>query len=208
MCEGTQKASEPVSCFKYAMFSGSQWGQTGAHTVTWGEALGLCAGTSNANTVTTCFKDKIKANYSVNSAINACKTGATATPAVAVLNTRVLNTAPLAVAVAANQEQACFNYVQGKIAWDNAGKNTTWGSGNVQRLCKGTTSQYSPGNCFKYVLFSGTSWGKRPTDQVGWQQAIDLCEGISNNQETTTCFKNAIGSGKSLDAAIKLCEKK
>lgn len=207
LCEGTDKASEPVSCFKYAMFSGSQWGQTSAHTVTWGEALNLCAGTNNANTVTTCFKDKIKAGFSVNSAINACRSGGAVTPAVALVNPGILHTTPVVIA-AANQEEACFNYVQGKIAWDNAGKNKTWSPANVQRLCKGTTSQYSPGNCFQYVLFSGSSWGKRPTDQVGWQQAIDLCEGISNNQETTSCFKNAIGSGKSLDAAIKLCEKK
>jgi len=213
LCAGTVKAAEPVNCFKYVMFSGSQWGQTSAHNVTWSEATNLCAGTSDANSVTTCFKNKIKAGQSLGSAIAACKTGTskTAVTGAVVNNTAViaaLNTHALGAANTANKEDACYNYVQGKIAWDNAGKNTTWGAGNVKRLCKGTTSEFSPGNCFKYVMFSGSSWGKRPSDNVGWQQAIDLCEGISNNQETTGCFKNNIGSGKSLDAAIKQCEKK
>jgi hypothetical protein len=105
-------------------------------------------------------------------------------------------------------ESDCYKYVQGNIPWDLAGKNKNWNKANVKRLCKGTTSKYSPGNCFRYVMFKGSSWGKKAKHKVNWNKAIDLCEGISNNRDVTTCFKNAIAAGKSLDRSIKLCEKK
>ena len=110
--------------------------------------------------------------------------------------------------IAPLKEKECFSHVQGRIAWDNAGKAKKWASSNVKKLCKATTSKSAPGDCFKYVMRSGSSWGKKSTHKVNWQTAMDLCEGIVNYNKTTVCFKNAIKSGKNLNAAIKYCERK
>lgn len=206
LCQGAVSAPEPGKCFQYTLFNGSDWGQTTHHKVGWSEAVSLCAGTANSATTTQCFKTKISAGQSVPQAITACgKKELIRTLPVATLVTRPLRTNTVALAV--NQEKACYDYVQGNIPWDNAGKNKNWSAANVNRLCKGTTSQYSPGNCFKYVMFDGNDWGKRTADKVDWQVAVDLCEGISNNRDTTSCFKEAIKSGKTLADAIKQCEK-
>ena len=211
LCAGTTRATEPGVCFNYVMFRGSDWGQKSTHKIQWGDASTLCQGTSNSASTTACFKAKINANQSVSQAAKACAKNKTTTVVRnqnAVKPIIVPQKLPLATQVKVLQEKECYDYVQGKIAWDNAGKNKNWSPTNVKRLCKGTTSKYSPGNCFNYVMFKGSTWGKRPADKVDWSKAIDLCEGISNNKKVTTCFKSAIASGKALAQAIKQCEKK
>jgi hypothetical protein len=229
LCRGTTKAKEPGSCFSYVLFNGNDWGKTTDHSVSWKEASDLCSGTSDSTATTRCFKLKIAARQSLSEAIGACTnakpvrafipraaisvapvttfTRAEITPT-ATLTRRDVAATTLTRTISVNQEKACFDYVQGKIAWDNAGAQKTWSPANVNRLCKNTASNSAPGDCFKYILFDGHMWGKRASDEVAWQQALDLCEGISNNQETTSCFKNSIAAGSSLTDAIKQCERR
>jgi hypothetical protein len=219
LCRGTTKATEPGACFRYVLFNGNDWGQTANHSVSWKEASDLCSGTSDATATTQCFKSKIAARQSLTEAINACtnakpvrllipRAAISVAPVTTFTRAEITPAATLTRTISVNQEKACFDYVQGKIAWDNAGTQKTWSPTNVNRLCKNTTSNSAPGDCFKYALFDGHLWGKRSSDQVSWQHALDLCEGISNNQETTTCFKNAIAAGSSLNDAIKQCERR
>ena len=87
------------------------------------------------------------------------------------------------------QEKECYNYVQGRIAWDAAGKSKQWGADNVKKLCKGTSSKYAPGNCFNYAMRSGASWGRKPHHKMDWRKASKLCAGTNNANQVTTCFK-------------------
>jgi len=213
LCKGTSNASAPGVCFKYAMFNGSSWGKKASHKMNWSKAVTLCAGTSHAGNSTTCFKAKISAGRTLDDAIKMCararviKPG-TLTTAVKVPTIKIPTTVIATGVIAKNEESSCYKYVQGNIAWDSKGKNKKWSPANVNRLCKGTTSTYSPGNCFKYAMFNGSSWGKKATHVMNWSKAIDLCEGISNANQATTCFKNKIAKGKNVDQAINSCEKK
>lgn len=222
LCKGTTQPLEPGKCFRYAMFNGSAWGKKSSHAMTWSKASRLCAGTNNAQSTTTCFKNAIASGQTLDNAINQCDGDpATGTAPIryvynpkVVLNTKLLpQPAPPKgpsggkPSTSGGKEAECFDYVQGNIAWDPQGRSKTWGANNLRRLCKGTTSKFSPGNCFKYVMFSGASWGKKPQHSVTWREAVDLCEGTSSAQATTSCFKNAIARGRSLQQAIAQCDK-
>lgn len=173
--------------------------------MTWSKAIDLCAGTSNARQTGECFKSRIAKNDTLDKAISQCAKYKPAKTAVFIPT--LINVPPVRTN-AKNEETSCYNYVQGKIAWDNQGKQKSWNANNVKRLCKGTTSTYSPGNCFKYAMFKGSQWGKTSAHKMDWNKALDLCEGISNAQQVTGCFKDAIKNGNSLNQAIKSCEKK
>lgn len=196
LCDGATNPSAPPGCFYTAMFRGAQWGQRREHSMNWMRATQLCAKTSNAATPISCLKGRLAANYSLQSAINACDS-----------NPRTVAVRPRPKPAAELKENECYNYVQGRIAWDPAKKNKTWNKANVKRLCKATTSKFSPGNCFSYAMHGGSKWGKRPGDNMTWSKAIDLCEGTSNANKTTTCFKKEITRGRSLDQAIARCDR-
>ena len=191
LCKGTTSATAPGNCFKYAMRSGGSWGKTSAHKMDWPQAVDLCEGIISYETTTKCFRDEIRSGKNLGSAIKKCERGSQNNAA----------TSP-------SKEAQCIANVQGKIAWDPAAKIKSWAATNVNRLCKDTSSATAPGNCFKYAMRSGSSWGKTSAHKMNWAKALDLCEGISNSNKTNNCFKQAIQSGKSLDAAIKHCERK
>ncbi len=60
-------------------------------------------------------------------------------------------------------EQACYDNVQGKIAWNTAG-NTKWEEANVRALCKGARAVKPRGTCFQENM-----------PKVGWQAAVAQC---------------------------------
>lgn len=66
----------------------------------------------------------------------------------------------------ANQETNCFNNVQGKVAWSQAGKKT-WGPANIKKLCAGTRNPSRTIACFKQGIASHNDWNK----------AINSCRG-------------------------------
>jgi len=49
---------------------------------------------------------------------------------------------------ASDQENECFNDIQGKIAW-NDNKDLNWDAENVKQLCQGTSKPSEPGKCFQ-----------------------------------------------------------
>lgn len=69
----------------------------------------------------------------------------------------------LIIQVAANaqsytaEEQNCFEMVQGKVAYDQAG-NKTWAEVNLRNLCKGTTNADATVNCFRSKISGGMTW--------------------------------------------------
>ncbi|SDZ99758.1 Astacin (Peptidase family M12A) [Thiothrix caldifontis] len=105
-----------------------------------------------------------------------------------------------------NAVSGCKAYIQGNIAWDQNGKLKYWAESNLHKLCDGTTSKYSPGNCFMYVMREGDKWGRKPEDIVNWQKAVEICASTSNAQSSTACLKNTVATGKSFDQAIQACK--
>lgn len=78
----------------------------------------------------------------------------------------VVSSIIIAAAPTGNQEQACFNMVQGKVAWNQAG-NTKWGPNNIKNLCKGSRNPSQTISCFKQGIARHNNWG----------QAISSCAG-------------------------------
>jgi len=235
ICKGTTKPQQTASCFSRAMFNGAQWGKKNTHVMNWSLAGRLCAGANNANAKITCLKQKIAQGKSLNQAVKACGSGGgpavikpllvnkaflaapvyvapqqtnksaqVANPTVKRTYAGSVNSALIAKSI--SKEQQCFNNIQGKIAWDPDGRAKTWGASNIERLCKGTTSAAAPGACFNYAMRNTAAWGKTAAHIMDWKKAIDLCEGSSNANATTNCFKSAIAAGKSLGQAIRQCE--
>ena len=60
-------------------------------------------------------------------------------------------------------EQDCYNLVQGKVAHDKAG-NKIWSEGNLRRLCKNTTSPVRTVDCFNLRIANYNDW-KRGLDE-------------------------------------------
>lgn len=71
--------------------------------------------------------------------------------------------APIGSAAAANSgaglEQQCFDAIQGKVAYDQAG-NKWWGASDVQKLCAGTTNTAATIACFQAEIKSHNSWSR------------------------------------------------
>ncbi len=57
------------------------------------------------------------------------------------------------------QEYACFNAVQGKIAYDQAG-NKNWSAANVRKLCQHTTNPNVTIACFQREIQAHNNWEK------------------------------------------------
>ncbi len=56
-------------------------------------------------------------------------------------------------------EQQCFNAIQGKVAYNQAG-GTRWAASTVQKLCKGTTNTAATIACFKAEIQNHNSWSR------------------------------------------------
>ncbi len=76
---------------------------------------------------------------------------------------RVLSSSNVAVNSSSNNsgnlEQQCFNAVQGKVAYNQAG-NKSWSPSNVQKLCKGTTNPANTIACFKREIQNHNNWSR------------------------------------------------
>ncbi len=197
LCRGAVQADQPPTCFHRVM----QWGRQNAAEVHWQNALGLCAGSTDARRDEQCFIDRVRGGAKVTDAVKHCGGTVSATP---VFKTPVFNytLTPLRNDASA----ACEKYVQDRIAWDPAKRNKHWNAANLKRLCQGTTSQYAPGNCFKYVLHDGAAWGQTDRHNVQWSDAVNLCAGTSNARQVTGCFKDAIARNFTLQRAITQCK--
>ncbi|MEK7802658.1 MAG: PLAT/LH2 domain-containing protein, partial [Pseudomonadota bacterium] len=72
----------------------------------------------------------------------------------------------------AENEQNCFNQVQGKVAYDTAG-NKAWNENNIKNLCRGTTNPSATIGCFS---------SKMP--QIGWAKASQECAATNISSQT------------------------
>jgi len=95
---------------------------------------------------------------------------------------------------------ACHDAVQGQIAWDYNG-NTSWGRGNLERLCSGAETSVQPAKCFDQVMHRGVNWGSGTNWQ--WANALDLCEGTTDASATISCFEREKRNG--WQDAIETC---
>ena len=59
----------------------------------------------------------------------------------------------------ASPEQACFDMVQGKVAWNQAGEKG-WDPGNIQNLCRGTTDPAATISCFTQQIQTHNNWNQ------------------------------------------------
>lgn len=56
-------------------------------------------------------------------------------------------------------EQQCFNAVQGKVAYDQAG-NKQWSEANIRNLCQGTTNPSATISCFENEIRTHNDWSR------------------------------------------------
>lgn len=71
----------------------------------------------------------------------------------------------------AQNEQDCFNLVQGKVAYDKAG-NKNWGEANIRRLCKNTAYPARTIDCFNL----------RMANYGDWKRGLDECSAELNGK--------------------------
>lgn len=99
-------------------------------------------------------------------------------------------------------EDACFESIQGRIAWNYDG-DRNWNSENILRLCRGTRNPQQPGICFHRVMHGGLNWGGGT--QWEWQNAMELCQGTSDANRTIGCFQEIVGRGAGWSRAVADC---
>ena len=61
------------------------------------------------------------------------------------------------------EEQACYNDVQGKVAWQQGG-SLEWGRANVERLCKGVLQRSQRIACFQKGILAHNDWDRAIKD--------------------------------------------
>ena len=98
---------------------------------------------------------------------------------------------------------ACFDAVQGKVAWDYSG-STSWSSANVRATVQGAESSPEPANCFQQVMHDGVDWGGG-TQWIGTTHSI--YESSLDADATIQCFEAAISGGTDWVEAIAACGK-
>jgi hypothetical protein len=64
---------------------------------------------------------------------------------------------------AGSAEQACFDAVQGKVAWSQGGTKQ-WDPANIRKLCKGATDANARVACFKNGIATHNQWAKAITE--------------------------------------------
>lgn len=102
-------------------------------------------------------------------------------------------------------ERACFDLVQGRIAW-NYFAARTWDPTNIQNLCRGTTNPIEPPDCFQRVMHSGLiPWDGNPKGW-SWENVSKLCAGTNDADKRISCYQERIAKGSSGALAIERCK--
>lgn len=127
-------------------------------------------------------------------------------------------------------EQECYNKVQGKVAWNQAG-TSEWVPLNIQKLCTGTTDPDATIACFKQGIAQHNDWSRaidacKGKDQeaqcadlvqgkVAWNRSGDrqwrpenvkkLCAGSTSPTVTVACFQQGIEQHDDWSRAISDC---
>ena len=114
---------------------------------------------------------------------------------------------PLNPAAEIGSATACRDALQGHIAWDYDG-STVWATANLDRLCAGAPRSTEPARCFQTAMHGGVgeggiNWGGGNRWQ--WQNAVDLCTGVTDANAVIGCFRERIANGTDWQAAIRAC---
>ncbi len=114
---------------------------------------------------------------------------------------------PLNPATEIGGTTACRDALQGRIAWDYDG-STLWAATNLERMCGGAPRSTEPARCFQTAMHGGIgeggiSWGGGNRWQ--WQNAVELCAGVTDADATISCFRQQIANGADWQAAIRAC---
>jgi hypothetical protein len=141
-----------------------------------GNVRRLCKGSTNAFTTIDCFYNSV-GKIGQENAIAECSgqipLGSSpllpSPSAPTNLNIRGANASTTNIP---QNEQECFNQVQGKVAYDTAG-NKVWNDNNIKNLCRGTTNPSVTISCFS---------SKMP--QIGWAQATQQCAVTNISSQT------------------------
>ncbi|AFY74117.1 hypothetical protein Syn7502_02099 [Synechococcus sp. PCC 7502] len=85
---------------------------------------------------------------------------------------------PLAAQAETPEEIACYNDVQGKVAWNQKGTRT-WGEDNARNLCKGVVQRAKRISCFEAGILSHNNWSKAISDcaQTGGEAITAIVPG-------------------------------
>jgi hypothetical protein len=108
-------------------------------------------------------------------------------------------------AMANDNETACINDIQGKLAWNDDDNNMNWDAENVKQLCSGTANPAEPRKCFSNVKKNRVNWGKG-TDWE-WKNIINLCSGTDDADKTLECFNKGVAAGTDWRDVILLCQR-
>jgi hypothetical protein len=208
LCKGTSNGSEPPACFDLVMRGGINWGGGTAWNPT--NAVDLCEGTNDSKSRIICFQDQIKKGSSWQTGIKVCSEGNPLFKALAKEMATVTSAVRVGIgrgvdeAAAELPERVCYDLVQDRIAWNNAG-STHWDRADVERLCAGTSKGTEPAHCFDGVMRGGVDRGGGTT----WLRtdAVDLCAGTDDSDATIHCFQESIAQHKSQRQAIEACRR-
>lgn len=82
------------------------------------------------------------------------------------------------LAAQTTEEQACYNDVQGKVAWNQTGSKT-WGEANLRNLCKGVVQRAKRISCFENGILAHNNWSKAINDcaQTGGEAITAIAPG-------------------------------
>jgi len=100
------------------------------------------------------------------------------------------------------EERRCAAYVQQEIPWDQEGSDT-WDNSALARLCAGATNPTQPGLCFAGIFTADLERGAQI--RADWKDAVALCAGTDDAQDSIQCYKREVGEGLHFRDAIESC---
>jgi hypothetical protein len=127
------------------------WNQAGATSWSPASIRKLCQGTPDPARTIACFQAQIRAHNDWNRGITACQPAA-----LAAAPPPAPQPAP---PTATSAEQRCFDAVQGKVAWNQAGA-TRWSPASVRKLCQGTPDPARTIACFQAQIRTHNDWNR------------------------------------------------
>ena len=139
------------------------WSQAGGTTWDPANIKSLCKGAVDPQARIACFSSRIQKLDDWAKAIEGCRASGTTAATSGTSSSTNLSAAKSG----SKNEQACFNAIQGKVAWNRAGA-TLWGRSTVEDFCKGVVNYEARIGCFQNGI----------TAHGDTQKAIDECKNL------------------------------
>ena len=139
------------------------WSQAGGTNWDPANIKNLCKGAVDPQARIACFSARIQKLDDWAKAIEGCRNAGTTTASSGTSSSTNLSAANSGT----TEEQACFNAVQGKVAWNREGA-TLWGRSAVIDLCKGAVDYPTRIACFKDRIVSHGNVSQAIVDCQGY----------------------------------------